>query len=45
MKPTYSRAGPFRRGDKTMRSFEAVANTVVAFAAQALVVGVVVTTF
>ena len=32
-------------GDQTMRTFEAVASTVLAFAAQALVVGVVVTTF
>jgi hypothetical protein len=32
-------------GDQTMRIFEAVASTALAFAAQALVVGVVVTTF
>jgi hypothetical protein len=43
-KPTSLRAGPFRRGDRTMRNLEAVASSLVALAAQALVVGVVVTT-
>ena len=38
-------AGMFRYGDQTMRTFETAASAMLAIAAQALVIGVVVTTF
>lgn len=43
---TYVRAGYFSGiGDQTMRMFETVTSSLLAIAAQALVVGVVITTF
>ena len=42
---TYSLSDIPGIGDQTMRRFETAASTVLALAAQALVVGVVVTTF